>query len=141
MNVNGIERKPGWEDILAGRISGASKLSYEIGVHDCVIFAAETLAEISPNDFTSVFKNKYKTRKGSLRVIGKYGKTLLEAVSNVINREPLNPRFFSRGCPVIIKDNDGLEHVGICLGEQSAFLGEDGLSYVKTLDCIAVWRI
>ena len=139
--MNDIKRLSGWEDILAERIKGADKKPYEIGVHDCAIFAAETLALISPFDFTLVFKGKYKTRIGSLKFIKKYGKTLEEAVSAIVGIKSISPTLSIRGGIVIIKDDNGMEHIGICLGDRSAFLSENGLIFVRTLDCIATWRI
>ena len=139
--MNEIKRLSGWEDILAERIKEADKKPYEIGVHDCAIFAAETLALISPFDFTSVFKGKYKTRIGSLKFIKRYGKTLEEAVSAIIGMKSISPTLSIRGGIVIIRDKDKMEHIGICLGDRSSFLSENGLIFVRTLDCIATWRI
>ena len=139
--MNEIKRFPGWEDILSKRIKEADKKPYVIGVHDCAIFAAETLSLISPFDFTLVFKGKYKTRIGSLKFIRKYGKTLEEAVSTIIGIKSTSPTLSVRGGIVIIKDEEVMEHIGICLGDRSAFLAENGLIYIKTLDCIATWRI
>lgn len=57
------------------------------------------------------------------------------------NLERIDPRQASRGDLIVARLPKG-ETIGVCLGLKSAFVGEDGLTFVRTTRwAIAAWRV
>ena len=78
----------------------------------------------------------YRTKKGAAKKLRNRGEgTLLDTVINVIG-EPIH---VAKARPGDIVMQDAWS-VGICNGKLSAFIGEEGIIYVRTLDCTRAFR-
>lgn len=135
-------RLPYWESALNDCIEAARHKEYKIGKHDCALFVVEVIRRISGLDLFEKLENKYNNKTESLRFIKKLGgKGLKEAVVSILKYNDISVTLATQGDLLIYKDFKKEEHLGICVGHKTVFLGESKLVFVNTLDCSYAWRI
>lgn len=135
-----MTRTEGWEDRLLKVIEGARTRPYRLGEHDCLRVACQSVEALTGIDLWPRFAG-YATKREAIATILQYGKTLPDAVSAVLGIEPMSPKLARRGdvCHYV----DAGDHLGVCVGEDVAVLGDAGLVLVpitsSALRC--AWRI
>lgn len=135
-------RLPYWESALNDCIEAARYKEYKIGKHDCALFVVEVIKRISGLDLLGRLKDKYNNKAESLKFIKELGgKGLKEAVVFILGYNDISVTLATQGDLLIYKDFKKEEHLGICVGHKTVFLGESGLVFVNTLDCSYAWRI
>ena len=135
-------RYPDWQSRLNKAIQEARDKEYEIGKHDCALFAAKVIKDITGRDFFSSLKGKYGSRRESLKFIREVaGAGLKEAVSKFLEQETIPVSYATQGDLMFLVDFTGMEHLGICIGKRTAFLTDGGLCFYETLDCLWAWKI
>lgn len=101
------------------------------GGRDCVAFGSGW-AGLDIGGWTS--------KADALRAVRAYGvERLADAVSCEMG-EPIDVWLARKG-DLICQDNAPLDPLGICLGSESVFLGETGLTRRKTRHCFRAWRV
>jgi hypothetical protein len=85
-------------------------------------------------------REKYPTYtdEAGARAILESSGGLVAMVTSELERVPV--AFARRGDVVLSRDEEGAA-LGICIGKQSAHVGDNGLIYLDTLSCIAAWRV
>ena len=107
-----------------------NRMSYEGGT-DCAAFAA---------GWAGVDLGEWSSKAGALRAVRAYGvERLADAVTCELG-EPIDVWLARKG-DVICMDAAPLDPLGICLGSESVFLGEQGLTRRKTRHCFKAWRL
>lgn len=135
-------RVSGWENLMYEAIEDARHKEYEVGVHDCALFAIRVLQTITGTNYGKGITGEYNDKRSSLRLVAKLagrGKSLLAAVSKILDVQPVNILKARRGDPVLYVDDSGVEHVGICVGSEAAVLAEKGLLFVSLAHCSCAW--
>ena len=131
-------RIDGWEKMLTDFIESKSAASFQWGVHDCCLFAADCVEVITGHDYASQLRGRYKNGREAQEVIKEYG-SMEEMVSALLGAS-CEVAFAHRGDVVMFDTSDG-PALGICCGKQSVFAGRTGLVYHSTIKCSAAWRI
>ncbi len=135
-------RYPDWQSRLNKGIQEARNKEYKIGKHDCALFAARIIKDITGRDFLSGLEGKYSSRRESLLFIREVaGAGLKEAVSKFMEQETILVSFATQGDLMLLIDFTKMEHLGICIGKRTAFLTDSGLCFFETLDCEWAWRV
>jgi len=107
-----------------------NRMGYTGGV-DCAAFAA---------GWAGVKLGQWASKPDALRAVRAYGvERLSDAVSCELG-EPIDVWLARKG-DVICLDDAPLDPLGICLGSESVFLGEQGLTRRKTRQCFKAWRV
>lgn len=126
-------RVEGWEKILFEVIEDARDKKYNLGKHDCALFAIDLLSKITGIDYGSKVRGKYKNLTEAKKLIKKLGKgtnkQLHKAVSEVLCALPTSSFRGHRGDPLLI-ELDNVEHIGICVGAEGVVLTPDGLLFI-----------
>lgn len=138
-----MSRLEGWEARLNTVIEAARDTPYVLGQHDCLRVACATVQALTGVDHWPGFAG-YTTRREALRVILMHGKDLGDAVTRTLGVDPVEPGFARRGDLVMYADDaDDDQHLGVCVGQWVAVLGEQGLQLVSLLDggVQGAWRI
>lgn len=136
-----MTRLEGWESRLAAVLAAADAESYRLGTHDCLRVSCHAVEALTGVDLWPQFAG-YTTKREALVVIAHHGRTLFDAVSNVLDVEPCPPLMARRGDIVLVFDQRE-HHLGVCAGATVATLMQDGLLYIpldhsSVLNC---WRI
>lgn len=107
-----------------------NRMGYAGGT-DCAAFAA---------GWAGVDLGEWSSKAGALRAVRAYGvERLADAVTCELG-EPIDVWLARKG-DVICMDAAPLDPLGICLGSESVFLGEHGLTRRKTRHCFKAWRL
>jgi len=121
-------------------IEASTDKPYVLGKHDCLKLVCEVIKAQGGKDYWGKFKG-YKNKREALIKIRKIAPTFQGAVTKVLGIKESHPLHAQRGD--ICLYNDGEEHLGVCLGESVAVLGEKGLIHIqitnKLIKCS--WRI
>ena len=133
-------RLDGWEARLFALIDEARSNPYELGVHDCARLAGQVETALTGVDRWPRFAG-YKTKREALAILAKWGSSFEAAFDAIFETIGVDVKFARRGDIVCIQTEDQEKHLGVCLGNQAAFLAPHGLVFVPTLTCLRCWRI
>jgi len=123
--------------ILAREIDSATNRPFVWGECDCCLFAAGVVKAMTGKDYASEFRGKYKSARGALGALKRYGKGDLEKTMDSKLPRTSSP---GRG-DVVMTIVNGMQALGICVGRACAFKSPDGLSFIDTSDITAAWAV
>lgn len=133
-------RLEGWEGRLAVALADAEVCPYVLGTHDCLRVACAAVEALTGRDFWPQFAG-YHTKRQALAVIARFGRTLGDAVGNVLGVPSSTPLEARRGDLVLYHDRE--HHLGVCTGPRVVVTHEAGLLHIPldnagVLNC---WRV
>jgi len=136
-----MARFPDWPEKLVSYINSEQDKPFRWGKNDCALFTCGGIFAITGTDYAKEFRGKYKTEKGSYRI--------LKRIENVSTLEELANRYLgdsiavshARRGDIVLHDFPAGKALGICLGIFSAFRSPNGIEMHKTLSCEKAWRI
>jgi hypothetical protein len=133
-------RIPGWERHLAEAIEAARDRPFRWGRHDCATFAFDLRREIAGgHDVAALWRGRYTTARGALRVMRRLGWSSLEAAGRDLLGEPLPSVHLAQRGDLVLADS-GLGF-GVCLGARAAGIAPSGLVLVSITVCALAWRV
>jgi len=133
-------RRPGWERHLAEAISAARDRPFRWGRHDCATFAFDLRRAIAGgHDVAALWRGRYTTARGAVRVMRRLGWQSLEAVGRDLLGEPLASVALAQRGDLVLADT-GLGF-GVCLGARAAGIAPSGLVLVPITACALAWRV
>ena len=135
----GAMRMEGWEARLDRMIENARNEPYAIGTHDCFRLACSVTETLTGIDRWPEFAG-YRTRREALSRIHAHGRTFEAAGDWFFGRERV-PAAMARRGDIVLLAPDGTKHLGVCLGERSALITANGISFVPTASATGCWRI
>lgn len=101
---------------------------FQWGVWDCCIFTADAVKEITGIDYMAEFRGKYSNKEQAIKILGT---TLKETL---IKKFGPHKKVGSRGDVAFKFEKDG-PAIGICFGEGSIFVCENGLEIIHSSEC------
>jgi hypothetical protein len=107
-----------------------NRMGYTGGV-DCAAFAA---------GWAGVKLGQWASKPDALRAVRAYGVDRLSDAVSCEMGEPIDVWLARKG-DVVCLDDAPLDPLGICLGSESVFLGDQGLTRRKTRQCFKAWRV
>lgn len=134
-------RIEGWEQRLHAIVTGAAHVPYVLGEHDCFSVACAVVHALTGRDLWPQFMGRYRTVEEAIALIHAHGGSYIEAFSWAWGSSPIPVKLAQRGDLVARYGDDGYMHLGVCMGANSAFLGEAGVVMMRTLDSVVAWRI
>lgn len=119
---------------LGDVVKGCDK-PFAWGSNDCCTLLGAAIEGKSGWDILRGFRG-YKTKLGAAKKLREKGKgTLLATLTDLLG-EPIHPAL-ARPYDIVMAD---AWRVGVCCGRYSAFIGENGIEYARTLDCRWAFR-
>ena len=138
--VNQTTRRPGWERHLAEAIEAARDRPFCWGRHDCATFSFDLRRAIAGgHDVAALWRGRYRTARGAVRVMRRLGWTSLEAAGRDLLGEPLPSVHLAQRGDLVLSDT-GLGF-GICLGARAAGIAPSGLVLVPITACTLAWCV
>lgn len=133
-------RIPGWERHLAEAIEAARDRPFHWGRHDCATFAFDLRRALACGpDVAALWRGRYSTARGAVRVMHRLGWSSLEAAGCDLLGEPLATVHLAQRGDLVLADT-GLGF-GICLGARAAGMAPEGLILVPLSSCRLAWRV
>jgi hypothetical protein len=112
---------------------------FKWGEHNCCIFVNNCLKAYTGKSYMPDVAFNYNDMKSAIKALrSTKSKSLYNNLIKIFGN-PFNVVRAMRGD--IVYKNDGLEgpSIGMCMGNISYFVGEDGLQEIKTLECKSAW--
>lgn len=137
-----LTRRHDWPERLVAVIEAARCEPYVLGTHDCLRLACHAVEAMTGVDFWPRFAG-YKTKRQALVTIAKIAPTLGEAVTATLGVSPSPTLSAWRGDLMLYRDEQGDDHLGICMGRQVVLLAPEG-TLMMAIDhpgLLASWRI
>ena len=129
-----------WERLLAAAIDTARARPFVWGLHDCPTFAFETRTLLTGGeDIAALWRGKYTTHLGGLRVMRRLGWSSLEDVGYALLGEPRPSVLLAQRGDIVLA-NTGLGF-GVCSGAQAVGMAPEGLVTVPLTSCRLSWPI
>ncbi len=134
-----MRRFEDWPRRLAAAIEAARGRPFSWGEHDCALFAAGVVRELTGEDLAASFRGRYRSKAEAVAILGARGG--LEAVATSALGAPLGtPALAQRGDVVLVQTDEGLA-LGICCGPHAAVTGPQGLAFAPMPAWLKAWRV
>lgn len=131
-------RHQDWPQKLTQIIAEAERKPFVWGEHDCCLFAAAVVQELTGVDRAIGLRGTYDTAAKAKRVLKKRGG--VRQIATDALGAPIAPLMAQRGDVVLISTNHG-EALGVCTGLVCVAPGDDGLVRIPITAAIAAWRV
>jgi len=139
--VTKLSRFEDWEARLSVHLDIKAEQRFQWGVNDCALFAADCVKAMTGVDPAEAFRGQYDTSRGAALALREHGAGTLLKTMKAMFGEPISPHFAQRG-DVVMRD---ATTTGICAGQFSWFMGEEGeregLVYLPTAACRYAFRV
>lgn len=132
-------RYENWPERLNKFISDNNKKPFTWGEHDCCLFAANAIREITGFDYAEELRGSYSTIKEAVVILNKIG-GVKKLASSYLSEE-INPMMAQRGDLVLIETDEHGETLAICIGDKCVAPGMTGLQFAKMSTALTAWRI
>lgn len=137
-----LMRRTDWPERLTAVMEAARRQPYVLGTHDCLHLACAAVEALTGTDFWPRFAG-YKTKRQALVTIARVAPSLAEAVAVTLGVEPSPVLSAWRGDIVLFRDDQGEDHLGVCVGRMVIVTAPEG-TLSMSIDhpgLIAAWRI
>ncbi|MDO9639695.1 MAG: hypothetical protein Q7J44_14235 [Pseudotabrizicola sp.] len=122
-----MTRRPDWQARLTGYLIGCARAPYQLGQHDCALFAAGAVEAVTGSDPAYAWRGRYATKAEGFRALKRAGHTDHIAATAAALPE-IDPVFAAPGDIACVADPQaGGLVLGVVQGELIYVLREDGL--------------
>lgn len=128
-----------WPRRLASAIEASRAKPFVWGEHDCALFAAGVVHELTGQDFAAEFRGRYDSHAGAVALLGARG-GLEVVVTAALGAPRALPRLAQRG-DVVMVDTDLGPALGVCAGGYAACAGPEGLQFVPMERWQRAWEV
>lgn len=134
-----LARIPTWRVALHETIEAHRRLPFVWGQHDCALFTADCVRAMTGLDLATGFRGSYSTAAGSVRALKRAGfDDLVALVAGYF--EEILPVMACAGDIAAVGTSDGWA-LGIVAGEQTLFLGPEGLGALDRLSSTKAFKV
>ncbi len=127
-----------WPERLNKIISESSKKPFAWGEHDCCLFAANVVFEITGVDHAAELRGTYKTALQASRALKAAGG--VKGIASAALGQEINPLTAQRG-DVVLVDGEHGDTLTICMGVNCIGPSENGLQPVPMTKAVTAWRV
>jgi hypothetical protein len=132
-------RHQDWPERLNKIISESHNKPFAWGEHDCCLFAANVVFEITGVDHAAELRGTYKTALQASRALQNAGG--VSGIASAALGKEINPLTAQRGDVVLLDRPDHGETLAICIGVNCTAPGENGLQSVPMAEAVTAWRV
>lgn len=132
-----MTRVNGWEVQLAAAVEDARVAAFAWGVMDCATWAFDVRRALTGNDAAAAWRGRYSTSGGASRTLRRLGcRTPAELAQSILGEPLPTPLLAQRGDIVATEDA-----LGVCIGQDCAFLAPAGLTLRPLTAVQLAWRV
>lgn len=116
-------RRADWEAALSDYLTASVNARFAWGELDCALFAAGAVRAMTGIDFAAPFRGRYRTARGSVRALRRYGAgSLVATVEQLLGEVPIG---FARRGDIVLHGDERTGALGVCIGGDALFVGRD----------------
>lgn len=131
-------RLENWPERLSHLISDSDHRSFTWGAHDCCLFAADAVMELTGVDFGAELRGTYSTALEAARILKKRGGVC--GIASAALGAEIPPMMAQRGDIIMYRSANG-EALGVCIGAQFVAAGTHALLRGGMDEALAAWRV
>lgn len=132
-------RKQNWPRIIAEEIKNLQSTPFSWGDKDCCLAVADIIKAFTGEDLVEEFRGRYKTARGSLMALKRYGQGSIRAtVDKKLPSIPVDQA--GRGDIGIVKTEAG-ESLAILFSNQVWAMTYEGMVDLPKSSLVCTWRI
>lgn len=135
-----IKRFPDWRSLLTAHLDTVARVSFAYGHNDCALFAAGCVQAMTGVDLAGRYRGLYGTLKGGLKLLGQDGFDSHLAIVRAHFAE-VPTSFAQVGDIMVLRDEAGIDALGMNVGERIAVLREAALGMAPHDAAIAAYRV
>lgn len=128
-----------WPERLNRFLMAADRKRFEWGVHDCCLFAARAVQELTGQDFAAPFYDQYDDALSASRLLVKHGG--VRGIATSALGEEIPPLTAGRGDIVLLQTHEHGDTLAVCTGTHCAAPGIHGLMLVPLAEAVSAWRV
>jgi hypothetical protein len=128
-----------WPERLNRILKESQNTPFAWGSHDCCIFAANVILELTGVDHAADIRGTYTTAAEAARMIEERGG--IKGIATTALGSEINPKLAQRGDVVLIQTPEYGDTLTICIGHQCAGPGINHIQTRPIVDAIAAWRV
>jgi hypothetical protein len=133
------DRREDWPEKLFESIEQATSQIFAFGTHDCTLFSANCVKAMTGYD-GATWRGKYSTKGEAIRIIALAGG--MENLATAVFGSEEIPTIQAQRGDGVLADAIGGEAIGICVGNDCAFLTvEKGIIYLPLSEVKRAWRV
>ena len=139
-----MKRCNNWPGALSLFIAEKRTQPFKWGENDCCLFAADWLTILTGTDPAEALglRGKYDSAFLAARLLESLGGVAGAAGTYCAARNwPECPICSAGRGDLILYSENGRDSLGVCLGARSVFVGESGLEFRSTSQCLTAWRV
>jgi hypothetical protein len=133
-----MTRVPDWTQRLDAAVEAARAQPFVWGRHDCALWAADVVLQLTGVDHAADLRGRYRTQHGALALIARRGG--LAAIATKALGYPVRITLARRGDVCLVCRATG-PSLGICIGDRAGFTGPQGLAFLPLLECEQAWHV
>ena len=127
-------RLPDWPERLADFVRARRKMPFAYGANDCALFAADAVHAMTGVDPAAEYRG-YSDEREALRIIKD-----ADGMRGLVSL-PEKPAGMAQRGDVVIVLIEGRETFGVCVGENYAAPGVDGLVIRPMAEAVAAFEV
>lgn len=121
-------RQPDWQSRLTAYLAASAQKEFQEGAHDCALFAAGAVAAITGHDYAAVYRGRYTTTRGGLRVLRRDG--FADHVALAASHLAEKPIARANPGDLAVLETDEGPALGVVQGEGIFVLRQNGMALV-----------
>jgi hypothetical protein len=140
-------RRDDWAARLHQAVEAARRTPFGYGSHDCLLFAATAVLDMTGVDLAAEVRGTYHDAEGAAAALAAFaGGGMIEAVEKIAARHAIEtiPWQFARRGDVVLVETVAGPALGVCVGAHAAVaaLGQrTGIAFVGMSEAMRAYRI
>ena len=137
-------RPQNWPLLLSAYIERQRYIPFKWGTHDCCLFVADWVKELTGSDLATAFRSKYDSEFSADRLLAQHKglEELVDWVFTTTGHNPIPPLSIRRGdVGTVQTDEFNGPSLGVCVGHRIALVGKTGLTFYPMTQTRRAWRI
>lgn len=144
MLKNNVVRKEGWEKRFTKYVESVANRPFKRGEHDCTIFVALCVREITGHDLSKEFFKAYKNKEQAWKILNELGcEDLCDLACLYAGEAHENVKFAKRGDIVLLKHETEGYSLGVVdlSGRQAVTTGKESLVFYPRKEWLKAWEV
>lgn len=128
-----------WPERLNKILADSHNKPFEWGVHDCCLFAADVVMELTGTDPAADLRGAYTTALEAARIVKERGGA--RGIATASLGEEIPPLMAGRGDIVMIVTKEHGDTMAVCTGMDCVAPGVKSLQRIPMTAAVAAWRV
>jgi hypothetical protein len=127
-----------WPERLNRMVADSHHKPFAWGEHDCCLFAANTVLELTGEDYAKDLRGTYKSKRGAAKVLIEHGG--MRGIATAALGKEVPPLMAQRGDIVLVQTEQG-DTLAVCMGGYCVAPGLERLEMTPMKQAVTAWRV